>query len=251
MTWDHAGCCDAVEAEIGRFADVARGADLTVQVTTCPEWSLADLIEHTGGIHRWAGAMVRDLAQRRYRRTEWDLGLPGRHDDYPVWLADGVRHVVAPLRAADPDAPMWAWGADQHARFWSRRMLHETTVHRADAELALGRDPQIAPDVAADGIVEFFDNLPGAAASFAPNLGKLRGDGEIIALTAPDDSWLVTLGPDGPTVDLGDGPATLTVRAGVADLMLFVWGRRKPGDPRLDISGDPALLTHWLTHSAV
>ena len=32
---------------------------------------------------------------------------------------------------------MWAWGPDKHARFWPRRLLHETAVHRGDAYLLM------------------------------------------------------------------------------------------------------------------
>jgi uncharacterized protein (TIGR03083 family) len=275
--WTHSGYCDAVEAEIGRFAGAVRAVDGGTSIPTCPDWTLAGLIRHVGTVHRWAGAMVRDLAQRRYGRDDFALDLPARTDEYADWLAAGARLLVPALRAADPDAPMWAWGADRHARFWSRRMLHETTVHRADAELALGRDPQVDADVAADGIEEFFANLPGAAASFAPDLAKLRGHGETIRLVAGDrgTAWLVTFAPDGVVLRRagGDGPGgrpgdpdggadgdaamlggaagTLVVRAAAADLMLFVWGRRKPGDAHLDISGDTAVLDRWIAHSAL
>ena len=36
----------------GRMAEVARG-DLEAPVPTCPEWTLKDLVEHTGQVHRW------------------------------------------------------------------------------------------------------------------------------------------------------------------------------------------------------
>lgn len=255
--WTHPRYCAAVEAEIGRCADAVRGADGATPVATCPDWTLADLVRHLGTVHRWAGAMVRDLAQRRYGRRDYALDVPELPEAYPAWLAAGARQLVPALRSADPDAPMWAWGADQHARFWARRMLHETTVHRADAELALGRDPEIAADVAADGIAEFFANLPGAAASFAPGLAELRGHGETMCLVAADSgaSWLVSFDPDRVALRVAGGPeggaGSLVVRGDVADLMLFVWRRRKPGDAHIDISGDTAVLDHWLAHSAL
>jgi hypothetical protein len=144
-------------------------------------------------------------------------------------------------------------------------MLHETTIHRADAELALDRDPKISVDVATDGIDEFFVNLPGAAALIAPNLNKLSGDGERMGLIAMDIAakWLLTLRPDGldwrydDSHEDGHGDSrvddteSLTVRADAADLLLFVWGRRKPGDAHLEIIGDNALLAHWTENSAI
>jgi uncharacterized protein (TIGR03083 family) len=260
--WDHLRYCDAVAAEIARFADVVRGADPATPVITCPGWTVGQLLKHMGRVHRWAGAMVRDLAPRRYGKGDFELDPPERAEDYPEWVAAGAAPLVAALRAADPAAPVWAWGTDPHVRWWARRMLHETTVHRADAELALGRVPRIAADVAIDGVAEFFDILS-SAASFSPNVEKLRGDGETIGLTAADEdtSWLVTVGPDGPAAGrAGDlaGPvgsaepaAAAAVRANAADLYLFVWGRRRPGDAGIETSGDPGLLAWWLENAAV
>lgn len=257
--WDHLRHCDAVAAEISHFADVVRDVDAATPVLTCPGWTFRQLLEHTGRVHRWAGAMVRDLAARRYGKGDFELNRPERPAGYPEWLAAGGAALVAALRAADPLAPVWVWGADPHVRWWSRRMLHETTIHRADAELSLGRTPEIAADVAVDGVGEFFDNLPSAAA-FSPDIDKLRGDGETIGLVAADAdaSWLVTVGPEGPRFSFGAaataaGAATATavVRASAADLLLFVWGRRDPGDARIEISGDAALPAWWLDNSAV
>jgi uncharacterized protein (TIGR03083 family) len=254
--WDHPRYCDAVAAEIAHFAGVVRGTDPTTPVVTCPDWTFTQLLKHAGWVHRWAGAMVRDLAQRRYGRADFDLDRPERPADYPEWLAAGAAPLVAALRAADPNAPVWVWGEDPHVRWWSRRMLHETTIHRADAELSLGRAPRIAADVAIDGVTEFFDNLA-SAASFSPNIEKLRGDGETIDLVATDEdvSWLVRLGPEGPAVRRADGASTgastAAVQASVADLYLFVWGRRRPGDGALEVFGDAALLDWWLENATV
>ena len=38
--------------------------------------------------------------------------------------------------------------------FWARRQAHETAIHRADAEIALGAWPDYPPDFAADGVDE-------------------------------------------------------------------------------------------------
>ena len=167
------------------------------------------------------------------------------------------------LRAADPDARMWAWGPDKHARFWSRRMLHETAVHRADAELSLGIEPHIDPPVAADGIDELLENLPRSR--------PLRGNGEQLHLVATDqpDRWTITRHPTtftwthrrpGPRghPDPGAhgqpacGPApAVTANATTAELYLFLWGRRPPTDPRLVVTGDHALLDHWREHAVI
>ena len=44
---------------------------------------------------------------------------------------------------------MWTHLGPGPARYWARRMAHETAVHRADGQIALGQRPQIDPVTAA------------------------------------------------------------------------------------------------------
>ena len=99
------------------------------------------------------------------------------------WIRRGGVALVATLRATNPATSMWAWGSDQHVRFWSRRQLHETLVHRFDLELSQGERPSAPAHLAADTIDEFLDNLA-AAEYFSPAVARLRGNGESI-LFAP------------------------------------------------------------------
>jgi hypothetical protein len=79
---------------------------------------------------------------------------------------------------------VWAWGPDQHARFWSRRMLYETVVHHSDAELALGREPVIDRAVAVAGVDEFLENLPSASV-WAPRVATCVATAKRSTCTAP------------------------------------------------------------------
>jgi Mycothiol maleylpyruvate isomerase N-terminal domain len=74
VTWDHSAYCDGVESEIAGFAAAIADADLTVPVPTCPDWTLGDLVLHTGEVHRWVTAMVADRTERPYRRSDLDHG---------------------------------------------------------------------------------------------------------------------------------------------------------------------------------
>ena len=57
----------------------------------------------------------------------------------------------------------------------------------------LEREPDIAPEVAVDGIDEFLDNLPGAA-YFAPSVTELKGDGTLAwHATDTGDRWRIRL----------------------------------------------------------
>jgi uncharacterized protein (TIGR03083 family) len=250
--WDQARYADMAGVEIARFAAAVREVDPSTAVPTCPGWTIAELVKHTGGIHRWVERMVREEAQQRLSPRLLELGLPEDEADYPDWLAGGAEPLVATFRAADPDLPIWAWGADKYARFWPRRMVHETTVHRADGELALGREPSIEAAVAIDGVDEFLDNLPHAA-YFAPNVKNLRGAGETLHFQCTDveAEWLIRLGADGFTWEHATGPATATVRGRAADLLLLVYGRRKPAEDRFERDGDDAVLAFWLANSSI
>ena len=211
-------------------------------------------MEHMGTVHRWCAGMVAVLAPARIPSAEMDLGIPSEPADLPSWLVDGGTYVVETLRASpDPDAPMWGWGSDKHVRFWSRRMLHETAVHRADAEFAAGREPAIEEHAAVDGIDEFLDNLPHAR-RFAPHVSDLHGTGQRLVFRSIDvpAAWTVTLEEGRFTWDHSDAEADVTVDGAASDMALFVYGRHKPDDStRFKVSGDRDLLEFWLERSSI
>ncbi|MEZ0093532.1 maleylpyruvate isomerase family mycothiol-dependent enzyme [Streptacidiphilus sp. EB129] len=245
----------AVAAETVRFTAVVKGADLATPVPGCPGWTLADLVKHAGSVQRWFSVLLHSRLQEPPRSREVDLRLPAEEDGYPDWLAESATVAADAFAATDPDLPMWAWGADQHARFWARRMLFETLLHRADAERALGLRPEIDRALAVDGIDEFLVNLP-FAGLFAPKVANLRGTGETIRFrtTDADGDWLVRLRPDGfglePAGAAAEGGADATVQGTAADLLLFVYGRLAPGAESLTRQGNPELLANWSANSA-
>ncbi|MFH9085683.1 maleylpyruvate isomerase family mycothiol-dependent enzyme [Streptomyces sp. NPDC017673] len=252
---------EAIERETRRFAEAVRGADPASAVPSCPDWTLADLARHVGTLQRWFATLLTQRVQEPPRSREVELGLPADPRDYADWVASGVPGVAAVLRDTDPGAAMWAWGEDRHARFWARRMLCETLVHRVDAERAVGREPDLDPVLAADGVDEFLVNLP-YAGLFAPGVTKLRGDGETVAFLctgpggAAGERWRVRLDADGfrllpPTGgDAGSEPETVAVRGEAADLLLLLYGRRSYQEPVFDVSGDRTVLDRWFAHTA-
>ncbi len=148
---------------------------------------------------------------------------------------------------------MWAWGADRHVRFWSRRMVHETLMHRIDAELALGRTPALDAALAVDGIDEFLDNLPHAA-YWTPGVAEIKGNGESLALEARDAgvTWSILLEPAGFRWSRSaPESATVRVAASAADLDLLLWNRREIGDPAFEVMGDKDLAAWFLEHADI
>lgn len=246
----------AVAAEAARFADLVRGADMTTPVPTCPGWDLTDLTRHAGSVHRWFSVLLRRRIQAPPTSRDVDLRLPERADGYADWLAEGAAEAAEVFAGTDPDAPMWVWGADGHARFWVRRMAFETLVHRVDAERALGLPSAVDRALAHDGVDEFLVNLP-YAALFAPKVAHLRGADRTILFecTDTDGSWPVRLRPDGFGVVADDAPADAAVpadavvRAPAADLLLLLYGRLDRSAATVETGGDAELLDLWFANS--
>jgi uncharacterized protein (TIGR03083 family) len=242
----HPEYCDALEAEAGRFMATVTEVDLSTPIPTCPEWAMSDLVGHVGLVYRWSSHHVRERSLARVPSSAMGADPPA--SGVVEWTGEGIAPMLETFRSHDPDDRVWGWGADRHARFWPRRMLFETLVHRADAELALGREPVVDPRLAADGIDEFLANLPHAT-YFVAGVGELRGSGESIALAATDadETWRIRLLPAGHVWDWGRGEATATVRGAVADLLLAVYGRRAVRDTaRFEASGDVDLAERAL-----
>ena len=246
---DHHQHCDLLAREVERFATLIDGAPLEAPVPSCPGWSIADLTNHLGSVHRWAEHLVRVRAPKPISAEDMGLGQPETSAD---WLRSGGQILVATLRTAEPDAEMWAWGADQHVRFWSRRQLHETMVHRIDAQLALGQPPDAAPPVAADAIDEFLANL-GAAAYFSPRVRNLRGNNQRLMFSATDEhhAWGVTLHPEGFELVRNPSSNEAALSGPALTLLLVLYGRLPPTDPAVTISGDASMVDFWLANSAL
>lgn len=244
-------------AEIDQLAELVRGADLTVRVPWSRGWRLKNLVRHVGIVHRWATRLIVTEA-RGYRRMRDTDDWPGKPtaDEAADWLLAERHPLLDALTSADPDKAMWAWGADKHVRFWSRRMTHETGVHRADAELTLGVAPRFTADIAVDGVSEFLDNL-WCARAWRRDMRELCGAGERLELAASDtgDRWTVERTEDGfrwtHHPDGEPGPSEVRVSGSASDLYLLVWNRITPDAEGLAVTGDRALWDHWHRYSAV
>lgn len=241
---------EAVSAEVRRFVAVLSAANPAIPVPTCPGWDLAALAGHLGSTHRWVTAMAEVGRMDKLPYGPFRAEIPTNPAVLPHWLTEGAGRLLAVLASVPAVRPMWAWGADRSARFWSRRMLFEAAVHRADAELALGMAPRFPAEMAADGIDEFLANLP-YAVGFAPKVANLRGAGQTIGLAADDTAWRITLGRDGFTWQRSNEDADAIVGGSTTDLLLFVYGRRRIGDPCLEYAGEPALLRYWVENSSI
>ncbi len=232
------------------FADLIRASDPAAPIPTCPEWNLKQLFRHVGRGHLWTAQIVAErLDYRPDPRTVEGGKPPVDPDDAIAWLLDGAQRVIDAVTQTGADTPVWTFLGPRPARWWIRRRLHELTVHRADAALALGTDFQLTPELAADGISEWFDLITPKAGRDDPP--ALR-DGQTIHLHATDDGlgsageWTVTAGPAGITWSHQHGKGAVALRGSATELLLATLRRVPLAETAITVFGDTAVWQNWL-----
>ncbi|MGH3765559.1 MAG: maleylpyruvate isomerase family mycothiol-dependent enzyme [Pseudonocardiaceae bacterium] len=247
---------DALTAQSALLAEALAAADWALRVPTCPDWTLRQLVEHVGQAHRSATMIVNRRLTTAPDFSTFSVVAPDDDGALCTWLVDGADELAAAIRSVGPQTPIWTWADDQSAGFWVRRMTHETAVHRADAELALGREFSLEADLAADAISEWLSvlSLP-QALEFRPELAELRGDGQILHLHSTDPGlgeageWIVRRTPSGPVWEPGHAKGDVAVRGAVVDLLLVMMRRIAPSQAPITVLGDASVLDHWLAHT--
>ena len=224
------------------LGDAAARTDLDTPVPTCPEWTMRDLLQHVGDVHRWAAAHV---TQRRALGIRDVASVAGPLPDDPGlidWYREGHAALVRTLETADPAMECWTFlPAPSALAFWARRQAHETAIHRADAESPSGRFTPFEPSFAVDGVDELVRGFLVRAGSDAT--GKPTWTRRVRA-TDTGDEWLARVGDQGLHVlDDGGEPADCAVAATASDLQLFLWNRL-PAE-RVSVEGDASLLDRW------
>jgi uncharacterized protein (TIGR03083 family) len=239
-----------IEASTEIMAEIVHGADLTRPVPTCPEWTLRQLATHVGRAHRWAAeiASTRSAEFIPFRQVP-DGRIPDDPALHAPWLRAGAERVIQAVREAGSD-PVWTFDELRPASFWARRMAHETAVHRADAEIAVGRQPEFEPDLAVDAIDEWLGSMSGVVAE--DQRADALPDGAVLHVHATDEGldgageWLVRREGSELTVQPGHGKGDVALRGPASRLLLVLLRRVPPDDPQVEVLGDPALLTGWL-----
>ncbi|MCR6489394.1 maleylpyruvate isomerase family mycothiol-dependent enzyme [Amycolatopsis sp. OK19-0408] len=245
----HERLADALVAEARRFGTAIAGADPGLRVPTCPAWSLRDLACHVGLAYYKAAAIIESRPTAYVPFEAVTVDDPPAFDALGGWLVDGARRLVAAVTDVGPETPTSTWTPDPRAGFWTRRLTHETVVHRADAALATRTPYDVDGELAADGISEGLDLVVVFSRLQHPALDRtaLRGTGQALLFraTEPEHDWLARRTPSAVEVSHARGDADVVVEGRAADLLLALTGRIPEDDPRLTISGDSALFGHW------
>lgn len=135
-----------------RLAVTVAATPMDAAVPTCPGWTAYDLVCHVGNVHAWAATVVETCRRAAQHNDEPRSRKPKVVSE---WYAGKAEDLYEVLRTADPEAPCWNFvsGAG-FAGFWSRRQVHEATVHMVDLLACSGGAPDIDAEVAADGVDE-------------------------------------------------------------------------------------------------
>jgi uncharacterized protein (TIGR03083 family) len=220
----------------GEGIHTAASLGCDADVPTCEGWSLDDLVLHVADVYTFVTEVLTTRATERPER-------PGVPDGDPVEIFEAALDgVISALKDADDETPVWNWTQDEPhlAGFWARRMAHESSVHRFDAQAAHGVVQPIDAELAEDGVDELIDVI-------APRV-YLRDDltgptGTITMVSSENGTWHLQLEPHAITrVDPLKKP-DVTVHGTTSALLLALYSR-VPWTA-LETSGDIDLLTAW------
>jgi uncharacterized protein (TIGR03083 family) len=236
------GYLEWLDEEYSLFRDAVAAAEPSVPVPTCAGWTMDTLVRHLARVYLHKVTLL--------RTGGWPKGWPPpglAAEPGLALLARAYRELTAELIARGPEAAAVTWyDPDQTVGFWFRRMVHETVIHRIDAELAAGLPAAHVPDdLAIDGIDEV---LTCFLACFSPEAiagmpgEQLAGpDGaETIVVAAGAASWTIRpFRSHEVTVQAGvHGQPQARVEGAPGSLLRWLWGRA--GDDAVRVTGDPA-----------
>lgn len=152
---------DALEEQATAFRAAAVRLGGAAAVPTCPGWDVRKLVRHLARVYVMATEALRldpsGPAPRPERAPEeFDAALSAWDDRYA--------ELRTALSEMDEQRPVWAFFAPEEGALvsaWTRRMLHETAIHRLDAQYAEGGLEELLfdPELAADGVDEMLTQL--------------------------------------------------------------------------------------------
>lgn len=224
------------QAELFRIA--AAEGDPQAPVSSCPDWNLDDLVRHLVVVNKTiARQVVGDTALEPAA-----LVPDGNATEQLDQSAEDLHKVLNGVALEDH-----AWHPFPHpktAKYWFRRLVCETAVHRWDAQLAIGSPEPIEQPIAVDGITEVLG-------SFLPTAWRTREHDDVSAVAGivandVNRQWYVRMrGDNVALLDSGSVEQDQVAEAARAngsasDLLLALWGR-VPFSV-VDVSGDLAVL---------
>jgi uncharacterized protein (TIGR03083 family) len=203
--------------DVDAILTVLARSDVAEPIAACPGWTVRDLVVHLGSVHRWATEIVRTREPQQQAQHDVEELIP--------WFGAGAATLIETLAATNPSDPCWSFTRDRRVAFWLRRQALETVIHRWDAQQATGEPGRIDPSFAADGVAEVVKLMTPRQVA----LERIPPLPATVLLHATDtgDDWI-----------LGDGRPSAGVEASAETMLLLLWHRIDPGDPRVRTTGD-------------
>jgi uncharacterized protein (TIGR03083 family) len=241
-------------------ADIVRHHEPSTPVPAAPGWTLTDLAVHLTEVqdfwswiiqHRPSGPADR----KQPTNAESPAGsIPTSADEVADALESANAGLVEQLGSAPLLDRAWSWHPElQTVEFTWRRQTHEALIHGFDAVLAAGVPwPDVAPELAADGLDELFTVMAGGVPGWA--VYRPSPDRVLVRTTDTGDHWSLEFGTitgrspggtdyaDEPTLAVVDAslPTGATVAGSALEVDLWAWGRI--GDDCVVVSGDASLV---------
>jgi uncharacterized protein (TIGR03083 family) len=223
------------------FAIVLDSGGGQAEVGGCPGWNVKRLASHLGDVHRWAAYCA---ANSKPPESRDEFRMPAEAEP-GVWLRAGASALAEVLLKVDPDAPTWhPFPVERVARVWPRRQAQETSMHRWDAQSAMGTAAAIDPALASDGIDEYF-TIFAARVMKRQEITSLPGSLHVHCTDIAGE-WLAWTDDHGFHLERAHQKADAALRGPAEALLLRLWGRTSPRADELQPIGDESVLNAWL-----
>jgi Mycothiol maleylpyruvate isomerase N-terminal domain/MDMPI C-terminal domain len=212
---------DVFTEQSAMFREAVDTAELTAQVPSCPGWTFTHLTLHVGRFLQSATAYLTSGSTVPLRPME-----PPSTVDPLAYLDEQLANAARVLPTVPHNRPVWTFSpaAPDLAWVWLRRIAHELTLRRWDAQAALVALVPTDRDEAADGVDEVLGTILAARTT-----GDVPSRTTGTALVRCDDGpevWLVRFTPgEVPTVTKDDAAADARLTGSASSLFYQLWGR--------------------------
>ena len=227
-------------------AAVAPAPSLDVQVPTCPEWTLFDLVQHLGeGRRRWAAIVAAGPADAPPAVPA--SVAPREREALLAWFTAATGELLDALRAAGPDRGCWTWWgpsqSPQTSGAVARHQLQQVAVHTYDAQVTVGAPQPLSSELALDGVDEFLTTRCAGTEPWPHEpvvVDYHATEGRSWRLWVSDGRTRTARLPDGTTAGEGPEKADVAVWGTANELVLFFYGRIQSESLRTE--GDRGIL---------
>ncbi|MBX7431889.1 maleylpyruvate isomerase N-terminal domain-containing protein [Mycobacterium sp. Y57] len=230
------------------FGELIRPADPATPVPTCGDWTLKQLFRHVGRGNRWAAQIIHDrLSQPLDPRDVRGGKAPDDPDAALDWLDEGARLVIDAVDHVGPETRVWTFLGPRPAGWWIRRRLHEATVHRADAALALGAGFELSPELSGDALSEWIERVcVDRRHPVALDLGQSIHLHATEEKLGPTGEWTIVHDSGGVWWSHSHAKGTVALRGPVTELLLAIVRRKTAAEAGLEVFGDTTVWDAWL-----